>query len=454
MHNFITSLLCVAVGGAAFLFSDDALADCAWTVKGKLEVDHRLAELASEFDKSSLANVQVKVSAKEKVLGVWGTWNAWPTVRTGSTGLFSVSNTKNCDGRRFKIEVKFSDDDLEVRHEHSTSALTDAKWYTIVDESSGEHAAGTTDFGTRTFASGGAWDLNDDEAWSHADIWVLYKKALAVAASYGGSYAFTGQVQVKYPHNSDIISDTREASYVNPTTKVIYIFRSNDGAEDHFNVDTLLHELGHRWAYNHTSGEFCLTETLAINGDTHGTVGDPCVAFHEGFAEFFADEMERALVGGTKVLPYARPRLNAGFGGTPLTSEALMQRNDDAWTSVFHTLSTPLLHQYEFGTASSGTPTSRITKSAALRLGCASPDISFKEVLSVFLAGGTYTEVLSRGETTIEGFLERAAGRLAGLDEADGETIEKLVDPASTLQPSTDFCPTLVPGGVVVPIKR
>ncbi len=445
MNKLITPLMCAAIGGAAFFSSQDARADCAWTVKGKLEVEHRLDKLVSPLGKSALANIEVKVSAKEKVLGVWGTWNAWPTVRTGASGSFSVANTKNCDGRRFKIEVKFSDDDLEVRHEHSTSSLTKAKWYTIVDESSGEHAAGTTDYGTRTFASSGAFDLNDNEAWSHADIWVLYKKALATAAAYGSDYAFSGQVQVKYPHNSDVVSDTREASYANPITKVIYIFKSNDGTEDHFNVGTLLHELGHKWAYDHTSGENCLTETLLINGDTHGLVGDSCVAAHEGWAEFFADEMERAILGGTKKLPYSRPKLNAGFDGARLTSEALVQRSDEGWWSVFHTLTTPLLHKYDFGTATSGTPSSKITLKTGLQIGCVSPDISFKEVMSVFLAGGTYTKLISRGEMTIEGFLERAAGRLTELSEADGETIETLVDPASTLQPSAELCSTPTP---------
>lgn len=443
MHRLLPPLLCAALGGAAFLSSGDAQASCAWTIKGKLEVDHRLAELASKYDKSALAGVEVKVSAKEKVLGVWGTWNAWPTVRTRSDGAFTVSNTKNCDGRRFKVEVKFADDDLEVRHEHSTSSITKVKWYTIVDEDSGEHAAGTTDFGTKTFKSSGAHDLNDDEAWSHADIWVLYKKAIAVAASYGSSYAFSGQVKVKYPHNSDVVSDSREASYCNPTTKVIYIFRSNDRKEDHFNVDSLLHELGHKWAYDHTSGEICLTETLLVNGDTHGLVGDSCVAFHEGWAEFFADEMERAIVGGTKNLPYSRPKLNAGVDGTPLTSESLMQRHDMGWWSVFHTLSTALLHKYEFGTKTSGTPTPKIAAKSLIPLGCSSPDISFKEVMSVFLPGGTYTKNLSRGETTIEGFLERAAGRLSGLSDAQGETIEKLVNPASTVEPAAELCTPL-----------
>lgn len=447
MNRTLFSLVCcAAIGSATLLAADEAHADCSWTVKGKLQVDHHLPGLPAAYDKSGLSNVEVKVSAKEKVgLGVWGTWNAWPTDRTGTDGSFSVSNTKNCDGRRFKVEVRFRDDELEVRHEHATSALTNVKWYTIIDEASGEHAAGTTDYGTQLFASNGANDLNDAEAWAHADIWFLYKQAIAKAASYGSAYAFQGRVAVKYPNNSEVAPDSAEASYCNPTTKVLYIFRSLDGTEDHFNVGTLLHELGHRWAYNHTSGEICLTETLLLNGgETHGLVADHCAAFHEGWAEFFADEMRRALFGGDKELPFARPTINNGLpdDNAAVTTKSLMQRHDMGWWSVFHTLSTPSLHKYNFGTPSGSTPNDRITPKEALPVGCSSPNISFQEVMSVFNAGGTYTAKLSRGETTLEGFLNRAAARLTDLSDEQAELIEDLADPASAVQPSSTLCPS------------
>jgi hypothetical protein len=418
-------------------------ADCNWTVKGTLKVEHRLSELKTAYGTSPLQNVEVKVSAKERVPVIgWGTWNGWPTVRTRSDGSFTVTNTKNCDQRRFKVEVQFKDDDLEVRHEHSTSSVDKVKWYTIIDESSGEHAAGTTDYGDETFRASGAHDLNDDEAWSHADIWFLYKKAIAKAASYGSDYAFTTQVKVKYPHNSDIARDDVEASYANPSTKVIYIFRSNDGREDHFTVDTLLHEMGHIWAYNHTSGEICLTETLLLHGDTHGLVDDGCVSFHEGWAEFYADEMERALLGGTKKLPFSRPELNRAGGSvaSALTSKSLMQRHDDGWWSVFHTLSTPALFIYKFGTPTDTTPRPTIEAMSVAGVACPSPNVSFKDVMSVFNAGGVYANKLSRSETTINSFLDRAAGRLGNLSDPHRDTIKTLVDPASTVQPLDELC--------------
>jgi hypothetical protein len=53
-----------------------------------------------------------------------------------------------------------------------------------------------------------------------------------------------------------------------------------------------------------------------------------------------------------------------------LLSMFSVEHHDDGWTSVFHTISTPNLHQYELGTATSGTPNDRITKTAALGLNC------------------------------------------------------------------------------------
>jgi hypothetical protein len=272
------------------------MAKTTWTVKGKIAVAHQLAELIDKFDgESPLKGIEVKISAKAKVPIIgWGTWNSWGTVRTNSKGEFSISKSKNHDLRRFKIEVKFQDDDLAVRHEHATSSLTKVKWYTIIEESSKEHKAGTVDFNQRTFKSGGKHDRGDFEARRHADIWVLYQMVIDHVAAMGSDFAFTTQVKVKYPHNG-ITGDAVEAPYANPTTKVIYIVKNSRG--DYFNTDTLLHELGHIYAYNHVSGEICLTEGLLMDGSTHGLVDDHCVAFHEGFAQYWSDKLREELFG-------------------------------------------------------------------------------------------------------------------------------------------------------------
>lgn len=443
------TLVCAMASFAAIsLWADDARADCDWTVRGKLQVDHVIPDLPSSLGTSGLGGVEVRVSAKEKVFGSWGSWNAWPTVRTDSDGDFVVRKSKNCDGRRFKVEVKFQDSTLEVRHGSATSSLDKVEWYTIVDETSGEHAAGTIDFGNKTFAATGSFDLDDEDARAHADIWFVYKKAIAKAASLGTDLAFTTQVKVKFPHNSLVANDNVEASYANPTTKVIYIFKSS--TESHLDVDTLLHEMGHIWAYNHSSGEICLTETLIATQDTHGLVADSCVAFHEGWAEYFGNEMQRALFGRGTDLPWSRPKLNAGIGGEPLTNKTLMQRHDEGWRSVFQTLTTESLHRYDFGTPDGTEPSPTIAWKAVAPLGCTSPSLSFAEIMSVFNAGGSFSNKLSRDETTIAKFLDRAAGRLADLTQEDADTIEALVDPASSVQPSQELCNVVI--GPIVPI--
>jgi len=71
---------------------------------------------------------------------------------------------------------------------------------------------------------------------------------------------------------------------------------------------------------------------------------------------------------------------------------------------------------------------------------CPSPNVSFKDVMSVFNAGGQYPDKLSRSETTIDAFIDRAAARLASLSVENAETIKKLVNPASLVQPLDELC--------------
>lgn len=407
-----------------------------WTVKGKLAVDHQLPELAAKFGgESCLKNVDVKVSARKKVLGVWGTWNGWGTDRTNSRGEFSISKEKDRSDRQFRVKVKFQDDELEVRHRTATSSTTKVKWYTIWDESQ-ERGPGTFDVGKRTFRSGGPDALGDFEARRHADIWVLYQMASEHMASFGGDYAFQTKVKVKHPHDG-IVGDGQEASYANPTTKLIYIVQNS--RRDDFKTDILLHELAHIWAYNHMSGEICLTETLLMNGSTHGLVDDSCVAFGEGFAEWWKDKMQEELFGTAPPLPRSR----RGLADLGLTSRALVQRHDDGWLSVLHMLTTPDLHKHDFGTQTSGS--TFVAAASGVHLGCQSPTLGFKNVLKIFLANASkgYSKKLSRSETTVEAFLERAEALLKKMKPAYRDLYLELADPTSTVQPADELCSRL-----------
>lgn len=88
----------------------------------------------------------------------------------------------------------------------------------------------------------------------HADIWKTYAAVLDRLTRYGPEYEVEGSTTVKYPHN-DFAGDSAEGSYTNPGTKIIYIFRSNDGRRDDLNTTTLLHEFMHRWMFEKTKGE-------------------------------------------------------------------------------------------------------------------------------------------------------------------------------------------------------
>jgi hypothetical protein len=108
--------------------------------------------------------------------------------------------------------------------------------------------------------------------------------------------------------------------------------------------------------------------------------------------------------------------------------------------SVLHTLTTPVLFIYKFGAPGDTTPKPVIEALPVYGVACPSPNVSFKDVMSVFNAGGQYANKLSRSETTIDAFIDRAAARLASLSVVDAETIKKLVNPASSVQPLDELC--------------
>ncbi len=425
------------IATAAWLVPETAQAGCDWTVNGTVSVDHEKSSFRDALGSNSkLEGINVKVSSRTKVLGKWATWNSWGTVRTNANGYFSVRKSKNCAKRQFRVQVEFKDPDLEMRHERSTNTTEKVKWYKIYEYGGSGRSAGTLSLGNKRFSGSGSYDLDNREARSHASIWVVAQDAQDYMASLGSAYAFTSDIRIKYPHNSLPAPDHAEASYANPTTKVIYIHKSS--GKDHLSVGTVLHEMAHIWAYNHSSGEICLTETLLANGSTHGLVGDHCVAFHEGFAAYWADEVERALYGGSKTLPYSRRKLASKSLGTA----ALVQRHDDGWWSALHMLTTPKIHEYSVGTKTTGS-SNRISKVSQPPLRCTSPSVSFKDVLRSFNASPSkgYGSKLSRSETTLVKFFDRVGKINGSISDAKADRMREFSDPARTNQPQAAMCP-------------
>lgn len=402
-----------------------------WTVKGALKATHQISELSTKFGSTSaLEGVLVKVSARTKVGPLWGTYNKWGEVRTDANGKFTISKEKDKSKRQFKVEVKFDDSKMEVRHKTATSSLTKVKWYTVIKDE--EKNSGTIDFGNLTFSQGGKHDLGNTEPRGHADIWKLMHLVIDRLEAMGSNFEFTTKLKAKSPHDGVANPDI---PYANPTTKVVYI------PDGWLNASTILHEFGHVWIYNHMKGEICLTETLILTQNTHGLVEDNCVAFGEGVAAYFKDKMMEELFGHQPELPLNRHHISSTL---KLTDLDMVQRHDMGWLSFLHSLSLANIYKYDFLTAdASNSSGSSVQQKGVVPLGCASPNIGFQNVLNIFNENSSkgYSSKLKRDETTILAFLDRAKGILTNkMTTENREMFENLARPQKTGQPSDWLC--------------
>jgi hypothetical protein len=227
-----------------------------------------------------------------------------------------------------------------------------------------------------------------------------------------------------------------EESYANPITNHIYI------EADDLDEDTLVHELMHVWAYQHSTGEDGLAVELLANGSTHGLVDESYVAFHEGFAEYAKDELLGALYGHDTGLPYSREKLGAGINGVPLQTIARLQRHDDGWRSVFRTLTLSPLNLYDFLDPYAGTLSSTYVVRRDLARVCDGiPGLDFADILLAFEsnAGRGLPDDITTGEMTVEGFLERLAVTDTDMDDADADAFLELLKPGATVNADEVF---------------
>src|SRR5262249_5354061 len=190
-----------------------------WTIKGRIVVDHLLPELVEMHgSRRALAGIQVKVSARSRVLTAWGTWNAWDTVIAGADGRFQVSKDKGSDRRQFKVQILFDSDMLRIKEGKQTSVeigtdgfpidvdidLTDKDWQEVFSDKDHDtdRKAGVHDLGDIV--------VNDTVARKHGEIWIHYNAILDLFASFGPALAFKDKIVVKYPMS---ISPEASASY-------------------------------------------------------------------------------------------------------------------------------------------------------------------------------------------------------------------------------------------------
>lgn len=459
---------------------------CEWGYRGTLAVHHGLDTLQEHLGRSPLRGVLVRVSGSTRVLGEWGPWNAWPSVRTDDYGRFAIRAARDCGKRRMKLEIKFQDDELEVRHRTSTSSLTKVKWYEI-DSTQGDGGQVIVDdyelgkpADSPGIVAGDAADM-----WWHADIWVLYRSVIRLMKARGPDFEFRKQVKIKYP-NDGAAPDEAETSYANPENGVIYI--TNKGSFENFTVETLLHELGHIWSYQHSADSYnmsipilgvkrlsCLTLGFLKGArfQTHGLVADRCVAFYEGFAEYFKDHVSFELFRHShqacgsecpRVRPVPFSRAFLGFGPSfgeprePVTNLELLQRHDMGWYSALHALTDRNRGRHRYGPPypGSGTPDRFVSFDAGSACsGVIGPDLEFWDVLRAFSPGAGYPyfrpirladerllpELAAYNDTRLGNFLARLAAISGKLDNDDLAAMRRIIDPSESVEPRDLFCP-------------
>ena len=292
-------LMLTAIPAIVLAMPSGAAKACEYRFTGHLEVEHH-GFMQNFLGKSvsPLENVQLRISARRKVLGVWGNWAPQTTVRTEHDGRFSATINKNCAPRQFMIKARFHDPELEIRHAQAAQdpLRKKVKWYTLYKESSSDSGQGdVNETLTLRFSRAGDLALDDREPWYHAEIWSLYKTAIDQMASYGSRMEFEKQFAVKSPHNVNRNSYARPVNIPAVGLDVIYLVK-NSGHDAGQDIEIMLHELMHIWAYQHSIMEdqmaYHLVEEFAesvVGGDapsTHGMVDHTYVAWHEGFAEW------------------------------------------------------------------------------------------------------------------------------------------------------------------------
>ncbi len=438
------SLLCSAVFILLLSFAPAAQAQlfnkCTYTVKGNLKAKHTQAY--KDFlgtDRSSLEGVQVRVQGKKLIAGggVWGTWN---TVRTNTNGRFGVTKKKGCGKRRVRVQVKFKDADLEVRHKTATSSVTKVKWYTVYRTES-DKGSGLDKDKTLTFRSSGNQKLGAREPRYHAEIWSLYQKAIAHMDSYGSRLSFQSRIRVKYPHDPisppDWISTKEIRSYANPLNDVIYLVKRSGGIDHGQQPEIALHELMHFWAYQHSRGEDGMASYLAANGTTHGIVKEPYVAFHEGFAEWAAQFVKEQIGPLTADRPLSPSYLRSFRGG--INKFDTVDRADRGWYNIFRLMQAPRPWEFNFETSGDSLSRTNTTASDIIPFkNCSVGRLGFRELMNTIDRKGqkdiTTGHLSSSGDMNWSSFSSRVESQSNGVSRSDVQAYKTMLDPSSSRQ--------------------
>lgn len=391
------------------------------TVSGTLSVRHTrtIGKDAKELpDESPMPRVAVRVQAKPRTVAL--AWRNIGETITDGDGRFSVSSSERDADWRFRIDVKLKADDLVVRQH------THADWDTVLEQPvpRGEDLAGVRlIFGARNGSSLDALArLDDPDDRERAEVWAVARRLLTALKDLGAPF-----------HRDLAIVTPSTSTWADPITRNAHLTRG----ESFFN---LLHESMHIWAYDHTAvltgGQFGLIPSAVGGGSTHEEQERESTAFHEGFAQFAAHQLENIVFGADGRLPSNRAQL-ASFGA----NVPALLRSDSGWESILTTLCTPDLHRFDFGTASSAA--GQIVETPSPPSGCGSPSVSFAAMLRVF---GEHKSLgvnkrLARAEMkNLNAFLLRVATIVRRSMTGRADEFGRLLDPTETVEPRAMFC--------------
>jgi hypothetical protein len=457
-----------------------------WTLKGRLTLVPQLPEVRSLANISTahgmavpLRGVRVRVSAKQFDADVSG-WEVWAAGETDATGAFELRNSKNEWKRLFRVEAMFKDDLLKIyppndsllsaltrfaddylptrtrlehltrdlREElimqlldHTTRLVYDCKWYTMYEsEPKDKREPSVVDFGTLPFAGPALFDRNDFTARRHAEIWFVAKQVMGLLDHHGLGFRTDRPAAILHPHDNGMLPDGWEASFANPHTDIVHLARNN--RRDEFNVDTIVHELTHLWAYQNVRQEERLATYLLTHFDTHSGRLPNWVAWHEAFAESMSNEFIREIFGTQNTVygafpsqrrPYSRPYLRT----QNITTRADLDFYEDGWASIFGLLVNPDPCDLDMTPspgpyAVSGTPGAKDQGWVP----CTAPKIGWKNILKAVAGAGNQTDGgLERGAMRMESFFRRIADQVPEFTERYQEAFASILDPQESRTP-------------------
>lgn len=375
------------------------------------------------------------------MLGVWGNWAPQTTVRTEHDGRFSATINKNCAPRQFMIKARFHDPELEIRHAQAAQdpLRKKVKWYKVYQESGSDSGQGdVNETLTLRFSRAGDLALDDREPWYHAEIWSLYKTAIDQMASYGSRMEFEKQFAVKYPHNVNRNSYARPVNIPAVGLDVSYLVK-NSGHDAGQDIEIMLHELMHIWAYQHSIMEdqmaYHLVEEFAesvVGGDapsTHGMVDHSYVAWHEGFAEWAMEIVAKEISPNRS--DTHEPWSTAALSSAGASTFDEVDRLDDGWYAIFNLMHQPDVWEYDFSTTADRLPRTESRSDIAPFEHCAVGRLTFDELLAVI--DRKNANDIHAAEMDWRGFMTTVAQLSNGVSQEDIDAYGTMVDPGATM---------------------